>query len=40
MLDIRRIKANLEDIKLLNYDLNTMGENEKDKISKFQQIFN
>lgn len=33
-------RANLEDIKLLNYDLNTMGENEKDKISKFQGIFN
>lgn len=33
-------RANLEDIKLLNYNLNTMGENEKDKISKFQQIFN
>lgn len=33
-------RANLEDIHLLNYDLNTMGENEKDKISKFQQIFN
>lgn len=33
-------RTNLEDIKLLNYDLNTMGENEKDKISKFQGIFN
>ena len=35
-----KTRSNLEDIKLLNYDLNTMGENEKDKISKFQGIFN
>ena len=33
-------RANLEDITLLNYDLNTMGENEQEKISQFQRIFN
>lgn len=33
-------RTNLADIKLLNYDLNSMGESETENISKFQSIFN